>query len=44
MRRSVVAALVVWTTPMVAQQPAAPVLLNHLYAVIDSATYAEIVA
>ncbi|MEP6591121.1 MAG: DUF5829 family protein [Gemmatimonadota bacterium] len=44
MRAMVVAALMAWTTPMVAQQPTAPVLLNHLYAVIDSATYAEIVA
>ncbi|MES2123682.1 MAG: DUF5829 family protein [Gemmatimonadota bacterium] len=38
------AALGVLVAPLAAQRPATPVLLNHLYAVIDSATYAEIVA
>lgn len=43
-RLSLCAALGVLVAPLAAQRPNTPVFLNHLYAVIDSATYTEIVA
>lgn len=46
MKRSLAAACFLMSAagPLVAQQRPAPLLLNHLYAVLDSATYAEVMA
>lgn len=45
MRRwHLVATLLLLTPALAAQSPAAPVVLNHLYAVLDSATYADVSA
>lgn len=42
MRRAFLLLTLLAARPVVAQQRPTPVLLNHLYAVLDSATYAEV--